>query len=81
MRNPFNNFFKKVFQHKATRPVPVSKPVEQVREEKKTQVRIPEKITKTYHRPPVMHNRLESIRRHRRNIRNRIQKISRINNR
>ena len=80
MKTPFSNFFKKVFQHKADRPQPINKPAEQVKEERKTPVKIP-KAKKCTRRPPVFNNRIEAIRSAKRNARNRMQKTSRKVNR
>ena len=80
MKTPFSNFFKKVFQHKADRPQPINKPAEQVKEERKTPVKIP-KAKKCTRRPPVFNNRLESMKRAKRKIKNRIEGASRKVNR
>ena len=79
MKTPFANFFKNVFRHNDVKPNLIDKPVEQVKEEKREPVRIPVKVKST--RRPVFKNKIEALKRHRRSVRNRMQKRSRVINR
>ena len=89
MRNPFTLLKKQIDSLAVrTKSVPavdlskptVNKPVESIIEEKRNPAYIPNN-PKGRSKPPKFTSRMEYLRRKKRNIRNRIQKISRINNR